>query len=1178
MTRSGLYMMVGISLLGACHGAPAGSDTPAMMPPGATVRDAGMEPPKLCAENPTAEAGKGGEASDCKWNVDDPPGDEIEIALKTETGTWMNLDLSPDGQTIVFDLLGDLYLLPRAGGTAKPLTQGMAWDMQPRFSPDGKWIAFTSDRGGGDNIWVLVSDGSGEARPVTNEDFRLLSAPAWSPDGEYIVARKHFTSRRSIGAGEMWMYHRSGGKGVQLTNKRTEQKDAGEPVFSPDGRYLYFSEDLTAGGVFDYNKDPNDQIYAIQRLDLEEARLESFIGGAGGAVRPTPSPDGKLMAFVRRVQLESVLYVRELETGAEWAVADTLDRDMQETWAIHGVYPQMDWTPDSKTIVFWAGGKLHEVDARGGEIKPIPFRVEHTRKISAAARTPVEVAPAQFDVKVVRWPQRTPDGSKLVYQALGKLYVRDMTSGAVRRLTTPTDHHEYYPSLSRDGRHVVYVSWDDEQLGAVRIVPIAGGEGRVVSPRPGHYVEPVISPDNTQVVYRRATGGGLVSPRHSSDPGVYAVPLSSAAPLRRAQRGATVAKPRAEQLVSRSGTEPQFGVDSQRVFLVEEGPEDVRLLTSMELDGHQRREHFKSARAEQFSISPDGRWVAFVEGFRVFVMPFAKLGRDDHKPIDLGPEGDAMPVGKVSENAGWFVHWSGDSKALHWVLGPELHTRALTDVFAFLEGSVLPTKPEPAAAAGAKPEVEKKPEEQKKPEPVIERVNVGFSIASDVPTGKLALVGGKLVTMKGDEVIADGVIVIDGNRIVAIGPRSEVAIPQDAKQVDVTGHTLIPGLVDVHAHGPQGTRGMQPEQNWSHYASLGFGVTTVHDPSNDSLTIFSSAELVRAGETVGPRTFSTGTILYGAEGSFRAKVDSLEDARMHLSRMKAVGAISVKSYNQPRRDQRQQVLQAARELGMMVVPEGGSLFQHNMTMVVDGHTGVEHAIPVAAIYDDVTALWGASEVGYTPTLGVAYGGVWGENYWYQHTDVWANARLLSFVPREFVDPRARRRMHVGENDWNHVRAAAVAKQLSDAGVEVNLGAHGQREGLAAHWELWMFVQGGMTPHEALRAGTLNGARYVGLDRDLGSLEVGKLADIAIISGDPLTDIRVSENVTYTVINGRIFDAATMAEIGNHPSKPAPLWWQIDAASRPDGALALPTSSSVFGAEALGPEASCQHPH
>src|SRR5262249_20251865 len=150
-----------------------------------------------------------------------------------------------------------------------------------------------------------------------------------------------------------------------------------------------------------------------------------------------------------------------------------------------------------------------------------------------------------------------------------------------------------------------------------------------------------------------------------------------------------------EILVSRSGTEPQFGVASDRVFLFEEGPEDVRILTSMELDGHRRREHFKSARAEQFSISPDGRWIAFVEGFKVFVASFPKVGRDDQKPRDLGREGGALPLGQVSENAGWFVHWSGDSKSLHWVLGPELHTRELIDVFAFLEGSKLePPKPE----------------------------------------------------------------------------------------------------------------------------------------------------------------------------------------------------------------------------------------------------------------------------------------------------------------------------------------------------------------------------------------------------------------------------------------------------------------------------------------------------
>jgi hypothetical protein len=262
--------------------------------------------------------------------------------------------------------------------------------------------------------------------------------------------------------------------------------------------------------------------------------------------------------------------------------------------------------------------------------------------------------------------------------------------------------------------------------------------------------------------------------------------------------------------------------------------------------------------------------------------------------------------------------------------------------------------------------------------------------------------------------------------------------------------------------------------------------------------------------------------------------------------MKAVGAFSVKSYNQPRRSQRQQVVAAARELGMMVVPEGGSLFQHNMTMVVDGHTGIEHATPVGRGYRDVVQLWSGTEVGYTPTIIVGYGGLWAENYWYAHTNVFENERLRAFVPPDQFEPRARRRVIAGRGDWNHIAIGKLCKQLLDAGVDIQLGAHGQREGLAAHWELWNFVQGGMTPHEALRAGTLMGARYIGMDRDIGSIEVGKLADLIVIDGDVLKDIRKSENVRYTVANGRLFDAKTMDELAPRTREWPTMYWQRKA--------------------------------
>ncbi|MBA4803867.1 MAG: PD40 domain-containing protein [Brevundimonas sp.] len=1058
----------------------------------AQAPDPQTAPPTL----PPTEAAQAADEEEAKWDVQNPPGPARDIPIDVTRGTWMSVDVSPDGRMIAFDLLGDIYVMPIEGGEARAIASGVAWEMQPKWSPDGRQIAFTSDRGGGDNLWIMDADGSNPVQ-VSKESFRLLNQPEWSPDGQFIVGRKHFTSARSLGAGEIWMYHRSGGGGVQMTERRTQQKDTGEPAFSPDGRYLYFSDDATPGDVFEYSKDVNEQIYVIRRLDRETGEIEPYVTGPGGSIRPTPSPDGKSLAFIRRVRYQSVLYVMDIQSGRETPVFSGLDRDLQETWAIHGVYPAISWTPDNRSIVFWADGRIQRVDVASGEVSDIPFHVADTRRVQEAVRFPVEVAPDTFDVKMIRWARPSPDGSRVVFEALGHLWIRDLPSGEARRLTRQNDHFELYPNWSRDGRSIVYATWDDEALGSVRVVPASGGTGRTITPRPGHYVEPTFSPDGRTVVYRTVSGGDLTSALWSRDTGVYRIPAAGGEPV----------------FVTDDGVAPQFGADGDRLFLTGRDG-DHRTLFSVDLDGDDARTHLRSEWAAEFALSPDGNWVGWTERFNAYVAPFVAAGR----PVTISAEGKSLPQARVTRDAGEWLSWSGDSRRLQWSLGPELFTRDLNQSFAFVEGA---------------------PEELPKPD---ERgINLGFSVPADKPEGRMALTGARLITMNGAEVIENGVIVIDGNRIETIGPMASTTIPAGIPTLDMTGKTIMPGLIDAHWHGSMGEDEIIPEQSRINYAALAFGVTTIHDPSNDTSEIFAHSELARAGRVVGPRIFSTGTILYGATTAFTAQVDDLDDALSTLRRMQAAGAWSVKSYNQPRREQRQQILEAARQLGMMVVPEGGSLFQHNMSMIVDGHTTIEHSIPLARLYDDVHQLWRQTEVAYNPTLVVAYGGSYGENYWYQESDVWDHPILTQYVPRRVLDARARRPVTLPDNEWNHISVAREATRLNAEGVDVLIGAHGQREGLAAHWELWSLAQGGMAPLDVIRAGTLSGARALGMDRDLGSLEPGKLADMVVLDANPLENIRNTTSIAYTVANGRVYDSG-MNEIAPRQRPRRPFWF------------------------------------
>ncbi|HET8828973.1 MAG TPA: amidohydrolase [Pelobium sp.] len=856
---------------------------------------------------------------DNTWNVEKPMGPSKTINFNTTEGTYMNLDVSADGKTIVFDLLGDIYKMPITGGKATLLAGGMAFEIQPRFSPNGKYISYTSDKDGGDNIWVMNIDGSNQ-RPITQEKFRLLNNAVWTPDSKYLIARKHFTASRSLGAGELWMYHISGGlEGIQLTKKKNDQQDLGEPWVSPDGKSVYFSEDVTPGPSFQYNKDPNGEIYAIKKLDINTGEFEKVAGGSGGAVRPQVSPDGSQLAYVKRDRLKSVLYVQDLNTGEEKAVYTDLSKDQQETWAIFGVYPNFNWLPDSRTIVFYAKGKIRRVDAITLYSEEIPFSVDVKQTITDALHFEQTVFKNDFDVKMIRQLTTSPDGKNVVFNAAGYLYIKELPKGNPTRLTDGTDW-EFAPSFSADGKSIVFTTWNDELRGQVMKFDFKDKKLNVVTNERGIYHHPKFNNKGDLIVYAKGSGNKTLGYSYGKNTGIYVI-----AP----EKGTA-------KLVTTKGSKPQFNNLGDRIFY-QSAADGKKTFNSCDLNGKDVRTHYSSTYATDFIPSPDGKWIAFNELYNVYLTPMVNTVAT----LELSSTNKTLPLKKLTKDAGTAVHWSSDSKVIHWTLGPDYYSKPIKDAFAFIDEVVDDkTKKAPIDTSG---------------------INIGLKLSTYKPAGRIALKGARIITMDGTEVIEKGTIVINENRIEQVGQEDAVKIPTDAKVYELSGKTIMPGIVDVHAHLPINSDGISPQQDWAYYANLAYGVTTSHDPSSNTAMVFSQAEMIKAGRMVGPRLYSTGTILYGADGDFKAVINNLDDARSHLRRLKAVGAFSVKSYNQPRREQRQQILQAGRELNMIVVPEGGSSFYPNMSMIADGHTGIEHNIPVFPVYKDVNTFWNASK-------------------------------------------------------------------------------------------------------------------------------------------------------------------------------------------------------------------------
>eukprot|EP00004_Rigifila_ramosa_P003768 TRINITY_DN1400_c0_g1_i1.p1 TRINITY_DN1400_c0_g1~~TRINITY_DN1400_c0_g1_i1.p1 ORF type:complete len:1126 (+),score=293.81 TRINITY_DN1400_c0_g1_i1:230-3379(+) len=1027
----------------------------------------------------------------------------------------MNVDVSPDGATLVFDLLGDLYTLPVGGGEAVLLRGGVSFDTHPRFSPDGTRVLFTSDQSGCQNLWTVGADGTGAAQ-LTNEPYRFVSHGAWSPDGATVAAVKWFTSTRSIPAGEVWLFPASGadaGAGTRLAGRATDSDQVGpeEPVFTPDGASVLFSENVLDGLTYEYSKNPHAGIYAIKRVPAAGGAPETLVQLSGGACRPVVSHDGSRVAFVRRALFGSTLMLLDVATRAlaEYRLPSGLSTDQQVSSAPHGTYPGFAFSPDDQLLYIWAHGKLWRVVVATGAMTEIPFSASVRLNLAETVRAKYDASTGEaFTARVLRTPALSAGLDTLVVSAAGWLWAAEVAGGNVSsaaavRVTPQSSVFEFAPALSLDGTQLVYTTWSDEAFGAVVVRDVASGtEQRMGLPR-GRYADPSFSHDGRWIVYTRLGGDSQSGSTDALNPGIYAAPVDeSAAPV----------------LVS-SGTTGVFAADDAAVLVFRASSVVSIPLAALEKGAAVSTTIATGAYTTEMALSADGRFLIFAEFYELYAVDVAL----QTLPVVASSRPGSTPPGlvRLSRSGGEFVRFVQGTTQAAFMLGAALH---LVDVAAAL------------AACGPGSD-----DSNDFGLACVEAFTRVVEVEAKVPTRVAELQdhvvvfdNAKLLPMRGDiaEVIEGGRIVVAGDRIVALGPRESVAIPPGATVVDVGGGVVMPGFIDSHAHWSGGSRYFV-QQNWEFVANMAFGVTTMHNPSASTVNVFSDAELVRSGRKLGSRLLSTGTIIYGADGTARCEINSDADAVAALTRLRSFGAFSAKSYQLPCRSSRQRLLAAARALGMSVVPEGGMNYWWDLTMLVDGHTTVEHNIPVTRLYDDVVTLFAFSGTALIPTLGVSYGTIAGEHYWYQNTNVWENERLLRYVPQLGIYSRSLRPpIHADDRDYDHVVVSESVARLAAAGVDTGLGAHGQQHGIAFHWEMWMFAQGGMSPMECLASATVRAARALGLDGQLGQLAPGLVADLVVYAPehDPTSDIRNSEHVRFVVKDGVVYDAATMDEV------------------------------------------------